>query len=67
MNNKIDVVNQDTIVDAVSELKLNEIGEIVLKTAKPIFADKYADNPANGAFILTDEFSNSTVGVGFVL
>lgn len=67
LNNKIDVVNQDTIVDAVSELKLNEIGEIVLKTAKPIFADKYEYNPANGAFILVDDQTNSTVGVGFVL
>jgi len=60
-------VNQDTIVDAVSELKLNEIGEIILKTAKPIFADKYEYNPANGAFILVDDQTNSTVGVGFVL
>lgn len=66
INNKIDAVKQETI-DQVSELKLNEIGEVTIKTAKPIFADKYADNPANGAFILTDEFSNSTVGVGFVL
>lgn len=66
LNNKIDVVNHETITDEISQLKLNEIGEITLKTAKPIFADKYADNPANGAFILVDD-SNSTVGVGFVL
>jgi len=67
LNSKIDVVNQDTIKNGVSELKLNEIGEITLKTAKPIFADKYEDNPANGAFILIDDQTNSTVGVGFVL
>ena len=66
LNNKMDIVNQETITDEISQLKLNEIGEITLKTAKPIFADKYADNPANGAFILIDD-SNSTVGVGFVL
>lgn len=48
------------------QLKLNEIGTVRLKTAKPLFADRYADNPANGAFILIDEFSNATVGVGFV-
>lgn len=48
------------------QLKLNEIGTIRLKTAKPIFADRYADNPANGAFILIDEYTHSTVGVGFV-
>ena len=66
LNNKMDVVNQETITGEILQLKLNEIGEITLKTAKPIFADKYADNPANGAFILIDN-SNSTVGVGFVL
>ena len=60
-------MNQDTIESGVSELKLNEIGEITLKTAKPIFVDKYEDNPANGAFILIDDQTNSTVGVGFVL
>jgi sulfate adenylyltransferase subunit 1 len=67
LNSKIDVVNQETIESGISELKLNEIGEITLKTAKPIFADKYEDNPANGAFILIDDQTNSTVGVGFVL
>jgi sulfate adenylyltransferase subunit 1 len=66
LNSKIDVVNQETLVEDINSLKLNEIGDITLKTAKPIFADKYADNPANGAFILVDD-SNSTVGVGFVL
>ena len=67
LNSKIDVVNQNTIKSGVAELKLNEIGEITLKTAKPIFADKYEYNPANGAFILIDDQTNSTVGVGFVL
>ncbi|MFM6948368.1 MAG: sulfate adenylyltransferase subunit 1 [Aquirufa sp.] len=62
---KLDVVAQtaDTQVDS---LKLNEIGSIHIKTAQPIIADKYAENPSNGAFILIDEFSNSTVGVGFI-
>jgi sulfate adenylyltransferase subunit 1 len=66
LNSKNDVVNQTVITEGVNELKLNEIGEITLKTAKPIFADKYEYNPANGAFILVDD-SNSTVGVGFVV
>lgn len=62
---KLDVVAQ-TSDSQVDSLKLNEIGSIHLKTAQPIIADKYAENPSNGAFILIDEFSNSTVGVGFV-
>ncbi|MBP6385628.1 MAG: sulfate adenylyltransferase [Pseudarcicella sp.] len=67
INSKIDVQKQEASVESVNELKLNEIGEILVKIAKPIFADKYAYNPANGAFILIDEFTHATVGVGFVL
>jgi sulfate adenylyltransferase subunit 1 len=62
---RLDVVAQ-TSTENVNSLKLNEIGRISLRTAQAIHADRYADNPANGAFILIDEFSNSTVGVGFV-
>lgn len=64
----LSVVNTQTLetTEHLSQLKLNEIGFIQLRTSKPIFADRYADNPANGAFILIDEFSHSTVGVGFV-
>jgi sulfate adenylyltransferase subunit 1 len=62
---RLDVVAQ-TATEGVDSLKLNEIGRIALRTAQPISADVYAKNPSNGAFILIDEFSNSTVGVGFV-
>ena len=50
----------------ISQFKLNDIGEVTIKTAKPIFADVYKENPRNGAFILVDEFSNHTVAVGFI-
>ena len=46
--------------------RLNDIGTIQLKAARPLFLDCYRTNPANGAFILIDEFSNNTVAVGFV-
>jgi sulfate adenylyltransferase subunit 1 len=46
--------------------KLNDIGTIQLKSAKPFFPDAYDVNPANGAFILIDEYANNTVAVGFV-
>ena len=63
-----EVVNVQTLdrTPDAPQLKLNEIGTIRLKLAKPIFADRYADNPANGAFILIDEYTHHTVGVGFV-
>ncbi|MFT4031036.1 MAG: GTP-binding protein [Siphonobacter sp.] len=65
IDERIDVQSLEHL-PAPGQLKLNEIGAIRLKTAKPIFADNYTENPANGAFILIDEFTNSTVGVGFI-
>lgn len=61
----INIVDYQTI-DDVGEIGLNEIGYISLKTARPVLADAYADNKQNGSFILIDEGSNSTVGVGFI-
>ena len=50
----------------ISDFQLNDIGEVVLRSSKPILADSYKENRNNGAFILIDEFTNNTVGVGFV-
>ncbi|MBC8111177.1 MAG: 50S ribosome-binding GTPase [Verrucomicrobia bacterium] len=62
------VINVQTLEETEDnqQLSLNQIGVLKIRTAQPIFADKYTENPANGAFILIDEFSNGTVGVGFV-
>jgi sulfate adenylyltransferase subunit 1 len=61
----IEVTTNRTVEDK-KELGLNDIGRITLKTAQPVFGDAYSVNPANGAFILVDEFSNATVAVGFI-
>lgn len=66
IDNRLDVIQQTTD-SGIDSLQLNQIGQISLRTAQPLMADRYAENPANGAFILIDEFSNSTVGVGFIL
>lgn len=52
--------------EALARLTLNEIGDVSLRLGSPIFADDYALNPANGAFILIDEVTHNTVGAGFV-
>jgi sulfate adenylyltransferase subunit 1 len=52
--------------EASSTLKLNEIGQIKLKTLKPIVADNYANNRYSGSFIIIDEVSNNTVGAGMI-
>lgn len=63
--NRIDMETME-LLENVQQFRLNDIGHVSIKTAKPIFADLYKDNPRNGAFILIDEFSNNTVGAGFV-
>jgi sulfate adenylyltransferase subunit 1 len=46
-------------------VKVNSINNISFKTASPVYIDDYNDNSSNGYFILIDEVSNATVGVGF--
>ncbi len=47
-------------------LSLNDIGDVTITVAVEVFYDRYQDNKANGVFILIDEATNDTVGVGFL-
>ena len=60
---KTDFTGKDAVA---SKLEINEIGEVSIKLAKPLFYDAYADNKANGSFILIDAQTNNTSGVGFI-
>jgi len=51
---------------AASALEMNDIARLTLKLAQPVFADRYAENRASGAFILIDETTNNTVGAGMM-
>jgi sulfate adenylyltransferase subunit 1 len=51
---------------APATLSMNDIGEIDLTLAQPVFADAYADNRATGSFILVDEITNNTVAAGLI-
>jgi bifunctional enzyme CysN/CysC len=53
-------------LDGPSELGLNDIGAVTLRTSSIVIADPYADNRDSGAFILIDETSNDTVGAGTI-
>jgi sulfate adenylyltransferase subunit 1 len=48
-------------------LKTNEIGDVTVRTSKPVAVDAYADNHATGSFILIDEATNATVAAGTIL
>lgn len=49
-----------------SSIGMNGIAQVQVRTAKGLPVDQYHTNPANGSFILIDEHSNNTVGVGVV-
>ena len=65
INYSVDVTNLEKNSD-VSEVKLNEIAQVEIRLAKEIFVDDYQANKNNGAFILIDESSNNTAGVGMI-
>jgi bifunctional enzyme CysN/CysC len=53
--------------EGTSELGLNEIGRLQLRTTAPLFADPYRRNRHTGSFILIDEATNVTAGAGMIL
>jgi bifunctional enzyme CysN/CysC/sulfate adenylyltransferase subunit 1 len=49
-----------------AELALNGLGEIRLKTAKPLVYDGYAHNRLMGSFVLIEPGTNATVAAGML-
>jgi sulfate adenylyltransferase subunit 1 (EFTu-like GTPase family) len=52
--------------EPATELRLNEIGAVVVETRKPLFVDPYRRNRVTGAFILIDPLSNETIAAGMI-
>ncbi len=53
--------------ESATELNMNDIGRVQLRTTSPIFTDSYRRNRETGSFILVDEASNQTAGAGMIL
>ncbi len=53
--------------DPPSELALNDIGRVRLRTSSPLVIDPYKSNRRTGSFILIDESNNGTVGAGMIV
>src|SRR3712207_5866520 len=64
LDERLDVATFEPV--PATELGLNDIGRVTLRTAQPLFADDYAENRATGAFILVDELTGATAGAGMV-
>jgi sulfate adenylyltransferase subunit 1 len=64
IHHRLDVNTQAKL--PAETLAMNDIAELDLKLAQPIFADPYAENRATGAFILIDPHTNDTVAAGML-
>ncbi len=60
-------INVDTLNrEEATNLSLNEIGRVKLKTSQPLFFDPYQVNQKTGSFIIIDPTTNVTVGAGMI-
>jgi bifunctional enzyme CysN/CysC len=50
-----------------TELGLNDIGRVTLRTNAPLIVDPYRRNRSTGSFILIDEATNDTVAGGMII
>ncbi|MFK7985546.1 MAG: sulfate adenylyltransferase subunit CysN [Sandaracinaceae bacterium] len=53
--------------EEATQLGLNDIGRVQLRTTAPIFHDPYERNRTTGSFIIVDETTHETVGAGMLL
>lgn len=65
IDHKIDIRTFEEKQDS-QMLVVNEIGEVRIRTAKPIVYDAYNSNRLTGSFILIEQGSNQTVAAGML-
>jgi bifunctional enzyme CysN/CysC len=53
--------------EGATELKLNEIGRVRLRTTVPLLCDPYRRNRTTGGFVIIDEGTNRTVGAAMII
>ncbi len=63
---KVDINTLHRIEDD-KEFKMNDIGRISIRTAKPLLTDRYSRNRITGSILLIDEGTNETVAAGLVI
>ncbi len=62
---KIDINSQDKIAD-ISQLIMNDIAHVQLKTASPLVFEPYHTNKVMGSLIIVDPDTNDTLGAGMI-
>ncbi len=62
---KVNINNLHKIEDDL-EFRMNDIGQISLRTSAPVIFDAYSKNRITGSFILIDAGTNETVAAGMI-
>jgi len=60
----INTLEQDKVD---TDVKMNDIAHIAIKTSKPVFFDAYKENNITGSMIFIDEGTNETVAAGMII
>lgn len=63
---RVDINTLDEI-EGVGTLEMNDIGRIVLRTARPLVWDSYSENRITGSLVLVDAATNETVGAAMII
>lgn len=63
---KLDINTLHRDIDE-NQLKMNDMGRVVLRTTKPLYYDSYRKNRITGSLILIDEATHNTVAAGMII
>jgi sulfate adenylyltransferase subunit 1 len=63
---KLDINTMEQQTDD-TEINMNDIARITLRTTQPLIFDSYSRNRTTGSVILIDEATNTTVGAGMII
>ena len=64
IRHRVDI--QTLAAQPADQLRLNEIGVVLVEAQRPLFVDPYRRNRFTGSFILLDGLTNETVGAGMI-
>jgi bifunctional enzyme CysN/CysC len=53
--------------ETATQLSLNDIGRVILRTTSPLMFDEYRRSRETGSFIVIDEQTNETAGAGMIV
>ena len=69
INDIIYKVNIETLgrIEGETEIGMNDIARVQIKTASPLMIDSYRDNRNTGCFILINPGTNETVAAGMII